>query len=354
MAKSFYLQSYQLDPYLLSVRQSLHELGVWVEEKNKGHTVSDPILQAITTLGFQHAHLLQHSPSIPSSSSPLYHYFQFLHAYDYAHYEKARLSYSSLRTLLHWWKEGIDRYSSVLFIERREGDLSSLLASAQQSMPNAKETAVIHANLASLKAEGGVLEILDKVTTTYPSYTYARQLLAEEHLLRGDGEKALANFRIALQTAPNDFRLWLGLGDCFSLQSNFAMARCHYEECLRLFPSCTSGLFRVNQSYLQENNYHRASESIDRSLSIAPEDCKLLLQRAQLYRLEQKWREAARMYERVMATTTLDINTYLELAECYHKLGDIGESKRLLYLAARLDSQNQFAITVCFVNCAWI
>lgn len=346
MAKSNYLRSYQMDPYLLSVRQELHELGVGVEEKDDHVNDNAPLLQSIISLSSQHSCLLQHSPSIPYSLSPLYFYIQFHHYYDFAQYEKARLAFTSLLKILPWWREGIDRYSSVLFIEKREQELTALLACERRLMPDEKETTVIQANLSSLKAEGGVISILEKTTQRYPSYTYARQLLAEEHLLRDDSEKAIENFRIALQQAPHDHRLWLGMGDCYVLQGKYAFARCHYEECLRLFPRCVSGLYRVNQSFLQEEKYTRANESINRSLGIAPDDSKLLLQKAHLLYVEAKYQEAIRLYERVMATSTLEVSAYMELAECYRNLGDTCECNRLLFLAARLDSNKHHAIMV--------
>ena len=150
MAKSNYLRSYQMDPYLLSVRQNLHELDVWVEEEKNLPNENNPIFQSITLISLQHSSLLQHSSSIPYSSSPLYFYNQFRLHYDFAHYDKARLAFTSLQKILPWWREGVDRYSSVLFIEKREQELSALLASEQRLMPNEKETTVIHANLSSL------------------------------------------------------------------------------------------------------------------------------------------------------------------------------------------------------------
>ena len=51
-------------------------------------------------------------------------------------------------------------------------------------------------------------------------------------------------------------------------------------------------------------------------------------------------------YERVVLRTTLEVSTYIDMAQCYHELGDIAESKRILFLASKMDSQNQHAIMV--------
>lgn len=41
---------------------------------------------------------------------------------------------------------------------------------------------------------------------------------------------------------------------------------------------------------------------------------------------------------------------YVDMAQCYHELENMAESKRLLFLAAKMDSQNQHAIMVITVN----
>ena len=43
LAKTAYLSSYQKDPLLLSVRHSLHELGVNIEEKEDGSNSSSSL-----------------------------------------------------------------------------------------------------------------------------------------------------------------------------------------------------------------------------------------------------------------------------------------------------------------------
>ena len=61
LAKTAYLSSYQKDPLLLSVRHSLHELGVNIEEKEDGSNSSSS-LQSIHLLGIQHSALVRHLP----------------------------------------------------------------------------------------------------------------------------------------------------------------------------------------------------------------------------------------------------------------------------------------------------
>ena len=344
LAKLAYLSSYQKDPYLLSVRQSLHELGVNVEEKENITGNSLP-LQSIHSLGIQDSALFRHLP-IPFSSSPLHYYYRFLSEYDEANYAKACQSYQTLQHILPWWREGVDRYSSVLFVEKREKELTVLLTQARQIAPQAKETAVIHANLASLHGEGAVLGVLDQLTHSFPHYSYGLQLLGEEHLLHGETDKALDNFRAALRLSPFEFRVWLGLGDCYALKGEHSTAQCHYEEAIRLYPGCVSGICRLIQSFIHQGDFPKAQRHLDQGLKVDPEDVKLLLLQAQLFRLQKEWKLAVGVYERILPKSSLEVSVYVDMAQCYHELGNIAESKRLLFLAAKMDSQNQHAIMV--------
>lgn len=83
---------------------------------------------------------------------------------------------------------------------------------------------------------------------------------------------------------------------------------------------------------------------------MAPEDVKLLLLQAQVFRLQKQWKSAVGVYEKVLSKSSLEVSVYVDMAQCYHELGNMAESKRLLFLAAKMDSQNQHAIMVITVN----
>lgn len=344
LAKSAYLFSYQKNPHLFSVRKALHHLGVYVEDMDE-QAAPSPLLQSIQSLGKLHARLIRHQP-VFATSSPLSYYYQFRSQYDNAQYLQAMRSFRSLQQLLPWWTKGLDTFSSVLYVEKQKGELEALLVKANLVIPSSKETAVIRGNLASLRGDANTLELLSAVTMSYPFYAYGFQLLGDEHLLRGDAEHAFDAFRKALRLSPKDHRIWLGLGDCYSLQRDFGRAQCHYEQALSLFPSCVSAECRLIQSLLQQGNTQKAQQLLHSALTDHPDDVKLLLQQAQLYKSQKQWKRAVATYERVVLRTTLEVSTYIDMAQCYHELGDLAESKRILFLASKMDSQNQHAIMV--------
>lgn len=67
----------------------------------------------------------------------------------------------------------------------------------------------------------------------------------------------------------------------------------------------------------------------------------MLLLQAKLYKSQKKYKEAIRFYEKVKAKCDLEVAVYVDTAQCYHELGDIVESKRLLFQASKIENSNQ-------------
>ena len=151
LAKSTYLASYQKDPHLFSVRRALHRLGVcmfgcrfFLVVESKEAAPSDPLLNAVHQCGLADAALCQHVKP-PLLHSPLSLFYQFLYLHDEAQYSKAATSYRSLQTVLPWWQEGVDRFSSVLYVQKEEKELRSLASSLQHFEPERAEVAASRA-----------------------------------------------------------------------------------------------------------------------------------------------------------------------------------------------------------------
>ena len=60
-----------------------------------------------------------------------------------------------------------------------------------------------------------------------------------------------------------------------------------------------------------------------------------------MYKHQKKYREAVRFYERVKAKCDLEVSVYVDMAQCYHELGNRVESKRLLFQASKIENATQ-------------
>lgn len=45
-----------------------------------------------------------------------------------------------------------------------------------------------------------------------------------------------------------------------------------------------------------------------------------------------------------MRKCSLEVSVYIDIAQCYHELGNIPESKRVLFLASQVDDSNKEAV----------
>lgn len=107
---------------------------------------------------------------------------------------------------------------------------------------------------------------MDQVTSSYPSYVYGNYLHGLECVQHGDCEIALTSFRKALNCDNRDYRVWLGLGDCYSLKKEYEKAVLHYTQSLTLFPQCLTAICRIAQSWIHLNNTAAAQKMISKGL----------------------------------------------------------------------------------------
>lgn len=55
----------------------------------------------------------------------------------------------------------------------------------------------------------------------------------------------------------------------------------------------------------------------------------------------KQYKKAIHCYEKVRARCSLEISVYIDIAQCYHEIGNIPESKRILFLASKIDSSHE-------------
>lgn len=63
-----------------------------------------------------------------------------------------------------------------------------------------------------------------------------------------------------------------------------------------------------------------------------------------MYKTQKRYKEALHYYERVKMKCSLEVSVYIDMAQCYRELGDLAESKRILFLASRVDDSNQAGV----------
>ena len=66
-----------------------------------------------------------------------------------------------------------------------------------------------------------------------------------------------------------------------------------------------------------------------------------MLLQAQLLKREGQYERALYFYEQVKMKCSLQVSVYIEMSQCYHELGNIAESKRVLFLASQVDSDKK-------------
>ena len=115
-------------------------------------------------------------------------------------------------------------------------------------------------------------QLLAELCVDHPSYVYGQCLRGFEFLQRGDVKTAMEAFRIALQNSEEDYRVWLGFGDCYVFQKEYKTAIAHYSNAVTLFPHCAIAYTRLVQTWMQLEEVNTAQRVLSKGLSINGED----------------------------------------------------------------------------------
>ena len=114
--------------------------------------------------------------------------------------------------------------------------------------------------------------MLTELCSEHPSYEYGQYLRGVEFLQRGDVKTALEAFRSALRNSEEDYRVWLGLGDCYVFQKEYKTAIAHYSNAVTLFPHCANAYTRLVQAWIQLDELSTAQRVLSKGLSIDGEN----------------------------------------------------------------------------------
>lgn len=127
---------------------------------------------------------------------------------------------------------------------------------------------MVECNRLVLKQKEAALQILTELCNDHPEYVYGQYLRGEEYLQRGDVKTAFESFRSALRSDDGDYRVWLGLGDCYVFQKDYKTAVAHYMNAITLFPHCTNAYSRLVQAWIQLGDKGTAQRLLSKGLSI--------------------------------------------------------------------------------------
>ena len=188
-----------------------------------------------------------------------------------------------------------------------------------------------YAGLAQLTAE--------RVWELKPDSFRAHQLLGETYEGNEKYEKALEEYRKALQLAPNVPGLHYSVGHCYWQMKRFDEAIPEIERELALNPRNASANFVLGHIYAYRQDLEKSSKYLQRAVEESPDFVEARKQLGKVLSLMQDNRGAVRQLEIAVASDPEDYSVHYLLAGVYRKLGLQDKARKELDIFNQLYSR---------------
>jgi anaphase-promoting complex subunit 3 len=153
---------------------------------------------------------------------------------DYQNADKYFLKYMEVEP---WKLEGLEVYSTVLWHQKKEKELTSLVNHMNDINPNSAYTLIAKGNSFSFQKEHKIaLKNFQSATKMNPTIAYPFTLCGHEHFANDDLEESLLSFRSAVRVDERHYNAWFGIGKVYYRQQKYDLAIEHFKKALKINP----------------------------------------------------------------------------------------------------------------------
>jgi tetratricopeptide (TPR) repeat protein len=167
-------------------------------------------------------------------------------------------------------------------------------------------------------------------------------------------------FRKLRMIDPLNYRLYINLGDYYkknlgtdeSRQSTIiakdkeiiSKMESAYQTALKLNEYAEEVYGKLSNIFNKLGDTNKADEILKKGLEKFPINVSMLSELGKSYETKGKYEEALKYYLRIKELEPKNINSYLNLARTYNKLGDKKNETDMYYKILQIDSKNKFAL----------
>jgi tetratricopeptide (TPR) repeat protein len=165
----------------------------------------------------------------------------------------------------------------------------------------------------------------DRVAELNPtdSEAWRRLAIAYEHANRADD--VAATYERALKAQPDYYRHYLSFGNFYLSRGQFDRAEAQYRKVTQVAPGLPGGHTNLGLALMQQGRFQDAEVSLLAALDIR-ESSGLLLNIGALYYAQERYGEAARFFERSLASGPPTIVRHANLGDAYRHVGRISDA----------------------------
>lgn len=164
--------------------------------------------------------------------------------------------------------------------------------------------------------------LMEHTVAVTPLNLYARSLLAQAYMARGDGARAQALFEEVQRAKPGIAQVEINLGVIAAERRDWPAAIAHYQRGLAADPASFAGWNNLAAALLEERQAGQAAEALERALTLQPGDPDALFNLGIARALNGDVAAAVEAYATVTTLTPDDAEAHYRLGVLALRLGE--------------------------------
>ncbi|MCL2185074.1 MAG: tetratricopeptide repeat protein [Treponema sp.] len=147
-------------------------------------------------------------------------------------------------------------------------------------------------------------------------------------------------FEAAIKRDPDNFYALFGFADCYRGMNQFEKSLEYWNRILELDPKNKMILTRTGDAYRNLNDFEKAKIFYEKALDIEF-DTYAVMGLSLIAKSQGKFEEAIISFKRLIQQDSKNFRPYIELSECYLKIGDKKKAKEVLEDFQKFGIKNQ-------------
>ncbi|KAK4448576.1 protein bima [Podospora aff. communis PSN243] len=216
--------------------------------------------------------------------------------YEQANYAEAEKFFRRLRVQAPTRHEDMEVYSTVLWLLRKETDLSFLAHELVDAAWDSPQAWCALGNAWSLACDHEqALRCFKRAIQLHPNFAYAYTLQGHEHFENEEYDKALTSYRHAISADKRHYNAYYGIGKVYEKLGNYDKALSHYNAALMIHPkhavlNCCIGTVLQRQKHIVQalTYFSKAVELAPKAPDVRLRKARALLATGQLKLAQQE------------------------------------------------------------------
>jgi len=170
--------------------------------------------------------------------------------------------------------------------------------------------------------------LFSAVLRHYPNNARAHENLGHALYQRGQPDRAVEHYKVAIAIRPTRVRAHYSLGLLYSELQRYGEALPAFEAALRLNPSHVDSHYNLGLAYHRMKRYQEAIHQYERALRLAPDHLRAAYNLARAHDRAGQYAQAIGQYRAAIGLDASMANAHYYLGDLYYRLGRVREMAR--------------------------